>query len=355
MSFIAWAPIGSNAESVQLGSPYVRNDSHLIAPGEDFTVRLTTISKSVVSEYRERMEAGKYGNDYFCLLSHFGIGSNGNQKPSTSINHIARHDSLRSDVLSLWGENIRFIKDYRDKGADGNSGKIYISTSAMCQGLGKSKLDDIRTAYNQTSGLVGRFAPWITPYTSVGALAIDGILAILKKLREKKGECIEAALSLYPASMQSPLPFGDAYLQKGSYIFFYEDLTNSEASELFLHQSGQVVKRANSEVRIPPYCVINIVEGIIDAPSEIISRAIAVDIIEKYQKQHELTLGGVNGSMDLLLEGLQKIGDSYYYISQINRFKELARKGEARSEIETARMHEIKAELESRFEHIKMV
>jgi hypothetical protein len=108
-------------------------------------------------------------------------------------------------------------------------------------------------------------------------------------------------------------------------------------------------------MRIPPYVVINIVEGIIDAPSEIISRAAAVDILEKYQKQYSLDPNSGTSSMNLLLEGLQKIWDSYYYISQINRYRELASKGDRRSERETARMNEIKAEIEDRFTQIKLV
>jgi hypothetical protein len=355
MTTIAWAPIGSSDETVQLSSPYIRHDSHLIKPGEDFTVRLTTISKSVLDKYRDLMYAGRYGNDFFCLLSQFGIGSNGGEKPSTSINYVARQDSLSHDILSLWGENIRFIKDYRDQGSDGSAGRVFIGTSAFCQGIGRSSLDNIREAYNQVASVVGRFAPWLTPYTTVGSLAVDGVSTILKKLRDNKSECVESNISLYPGSIDRPLPFGDAYLQRGTYIFFYEDLSASEVSELFLARTGQIVARSNSSTRIPPYVVINIVEGIIDAPSEIISRAAAVDILEKYQKQYSLDPNNGTSSMNVLLEGLQKIGDSYYYISQINRFRELASKRDHRSERETARMNEIKAEIEARFSQIKLV
>ena len=355
MATIAWAPIGSPDATVQLGSPYIRNDSHIIKPGEDFTVRLSTISKTVLDHYRDIMYAGKFGNDYFCLLSHFGIGSNGGEKPSTSINFVARQDSLDSDVLSLWGENIRFIKDYRDRGSEGSAGRIYIGTSAFCQGIGHSSLDNIREAYNQVSSIAGRFAPWLTPYTTVGGLAIEGVSTILKKLRDHKSECVESALTLYPGSIDSPLPFGDAYLQRGSYIFFYEDLSNAEIAELFLTRSGQIVTKTDNMTIVPPYVVINIADGIIDAPSEILSRAVAVDILEKYQQQYSLDSNSSPASMNLLLEGLQKIGDSYYYISRINRYRELASKGDRRSQKEAARMDEIRSEIETRFSQIKMV
>lgn len=355
MATVAWAPIGSSDDTVQLSSPYIRHDSHLIKPGEDFTVRLTTISKTILDKYGDRMCAGKFGNDYFCLLSQFGIGSNGGEKPSTSINYVAKQDSLNHDVLSLWGENIRFIKDYRDRGTDGNTGRIFVGTSAFCQGIGRSNLDNIREAYNQVSSIVGRFAPWLTPYTTVGGLAADGVATILKKLRDNKSECIESTLSLYPGSVDSPLPFGDAYLQRGSFVFFYEDISNSEVSDLFLSRSGQIVTRNNNARIVPPYVVINIVEGVIDAPSEILSRAAAVDILEKYQKQYSLDSNGTPSSMNLLLEGLQKIGDSYYYISRINRYRELAAKGDRRSQKETDRMSEIQTEIEERFSQVKLI
>jgi hypothetical protein len=300
------------------------------------------------------MYAGRFGNDYFCLLSHFGIGTNGGDKPSTTINYVARQDLISSDVLSLWGENIRFIKDYRDKGTDGNVGRVFIGTSAFCQGLGRSKIENLREAFNQISALVGWFAPWLAPYTTVGALAIDGVSTVLKKLVDNQSECIVSELSVYPGSISSPLPRGDAYLQTGSYVFFYENVPETEMADMFLSRPGQVVKMAANDVPIPPYTVINIVDGIIDAPSEIQSRATAVDILEKYQSRYSLDPRLGNGSMSLLTEGLQKIGDSYYYISSIRRYMDLASKGDGRSSRETTRMNEIKAEIESRFPQVKL-
>jgi hypothetical protein len=355
MTKVAWAPIEFLGQSVPLGSPYVSNDSHLIMPSQDFTVRLTTISKSVLDEYGARMLRGQYGNDYFCTLSHFGIGGNEGNKPSTSINYVAKENSVNSDILSFWGENIRFIKDYRDKGTDGNAGRVYLGTSCLCQGIGTSNIDSIREAYNQITALIGRFAPWITPYTTVGGLAIDGISNILRKLVNLKSECVESELSLYPGSIGAPLPSGDAYLQRGSYVFFFEDLANPEIADLFLERSGQVVKKAGSSTRIPPYLVINIVDGIIDAPSEIFSRAVAVDILEKYQSRYSLESTANGPQMNIFAEGLKKIGESYYYTSRINRYTELLSKGGNRSPEEAERMNEIKAEIETTFPKIQLL
>jgi hypothetical protein len=301
------------------------------------------------------MLRGKFGNHFFSVMSHFGIGSGGENKASNSINHVVKESQVRSDILSFWGENIRFIKDYRDLGTNGNAGKVYIGTSCFCQGLGKSSLDSIHDAHQQISSTIGRFAPWLTPYTTVGSAAIDGVIMILKKLIDNRSECLESNLSLFPGSLAAPLPRGDAYLQRGSYIFFFDDLVPlNDVTNFFLTQEGTVVKRANDPDPIPPYVVINIVDGIQDAPSEVFSKAVAVDILEKYQARYGLNPSNAGSSMPLLLEGLQKIGDSYYYMTRIDRYKELVAKGNRRSEQETARMNDIKAEIEGRFPQLKL-
>ena len=55
MATVAWGPSDSTDETVQLGSPYLPDASHLIRPSDDFTVRLTTILKSILDHYGERM------------------------------------------------------------------------------------------------------------------------------------------------------------------------------------------------------------------------------------------------------------------------------------------------------------
>jgi hypothetical protein len=355
MATIGWAPIGSPEQAVQLQSPYIANDSHLIRPSQDFTVRYTTISRSILSDYGDLMLRGRFGNDYFCVMSHFGIGSGGENKSSLAMNHVTRESQVNSDILSFWGENIRFIQDYRDLGTNGNAGRIYIGTSCFCQSLGKSSIDNLREAHQQVSQIIGRFAPWLTPYTTVGSLAVDGVLSILKKIIDHKSECVESSLSLFPGSLPVPLPRGDAYLQLGSYVFLFDQMQEKiNIEELFLTREGTVVKRANSPGKIPPYVVINIVDGIQDAPGEVFSKAVAVDILEKYQARYSLNPQNSSSLMPLLLDSLQKIGDAYHYISRIDRYKELLAKGSKRSEKETARMSEIRKEIEAKFPQVKL-
>jgi len=179
MAQTAFVPVTSSSESQPLKSPYDKHPAALVEPGQDFTVRLTTISKSILDKYGNRMFRGQYDNDYFALLTHFGIGHNGDGKPSTSINHVAKENSVSKDILSLWAENIRFIKDYRAIGTDGDAGKVYIGTTAMCQSLGKSSVVNVLEAFKQVVDIVGRIVPWPTSYTTVGKVAATAISSAL--------------------------------------------------------------------------------------------------------------------------------------------------------------------------------
>jgi len=124
---------------------------------------------------------------------------------------------------------------------------------------------------------------------------------------------------------------------------------------LHLTPSGEVVQSGGSGISIPPYIVINIADGIIDAPSsEAITKAVAVDILEKYDSRfnypsdEELAQGA-----STIFQGLQKIGESYYFMSRIKRFEELKSKAN-KSTGEIQRMNDLKQEIESTFESIKL-
>lgn len=351
MATIARANIGTGTQP--LLSPYVPSDSALIRPSEDFTVRITTISKSVLDEYRDKMKAGQFGNNYFCLLSHFGIGSNGgNTMPSRSINLVELIDNVNDNILDLWGRNIRWIRDYKDKGADGESGSIYIGTSAFCQGIGPSPLQQIYDAFTQVSSVVGRFDPALVPYTTAANLALKGIIQIVNKLTDNPDEVVNARITLFPSTLGHPLPPGDAYLQRGSYVFFFE---NTSLENLHITDTGEVVASQGTNAIIPPYVVINIVDGIDAAPSsEALNRAVANDILNKYDKRFSLPTDlNSSSTFSSFAEGLQKIGDSYYFLSQIKRFEEL-RKKTNKTDTEIDRMNTIKSEIESMFPSLKI-
>ena len=355
MAQTAFVPVTSSSESQPLKSPYDKHPAALVEPGQDFTVRLTTISKSILDKYGNRMFRGQYDNDYFALLTHFGIGHNGDGKPSTSINHVAKENSVSKDILSLWAENIRFIKDYRAIGTDGDAGKVYIGTTAMCQSLGKSSVDNVLEASKQVVDLVGRFVPWLTPYTTVGKVAAEGVAYLLKKIINNHSQCITSQLSLYPATLDTPLPQGDAYLQQGSYVLFFEDVKPADISSLSLTREGELVATQRSGISVPPYTVINLVDGIVDGPSEVFQKSVAVDVLEKYENRNDFISSSNSRSQSLsfLAEGLQKVGESYYYMRQIRRYHELYN-NRHRSQKEDLRMASIKEEIESAYPTLKM-
>lgn len=340
------------AGTAPLMSPYIVHEPSLIHPSEDFTVRLTTISKSVLTKYSNIMKAGKKGNQYFCLMSHFGIGSNGNMMPSDSINFVEDINQINSNILSMWGENIRFIRDYRDVGSDGMAGRVYIGTSAFCQSIGQTPLDILQQAYTQVSSLVGRFAPELAPFTTAGNLALGGIINIVDKLSHNPSEVIKSQISLYPVS-QGALPHGDAYLQRGSYAFFFE---NTDINKFVMTASGEIVPSQINGEEPPPYVVINIAQGLVDAPSsEALTKAVGLDIFEKYNHQFglpEKPSKAAEGTV--LLDGLQKVGESYYLFSRLRRYEELRKKNN-RSVQENERMNALQLEIQTEYPSIKLV
>ncbi len=339
----------TNASTNPLGSPYEASPKDLILPGEDFTVRITTISKSILDDYGEYMQrGGRWHNDHFVLMSHFGIGSNQGEMPSTAINYVEACDRIDNNILSFWGENIRWIEDYRDVGSNGNAGRVYIGTSAFCQNLGSSPLQSIRRTFTEVTSLVGRFAPALAPYASAATTVLRGVVNLADKLRRHPGEVKTSQLSLYPAT-QGSLPPGDAYLQRGSYVFFFEDV---DTSELFLTPSGEVVARQGFHGRIPPYVVINIVPDLVDAPaSEMLDRSVALDLLEKYDSRFGLPRHGEQedaGSGSSLKEGLQTIGKAYRLQSKLQRLTDL-RHRRSLLPSETVRIQRLVQELQKAF------
>lgn len=337
---VARANVGSGAQP--LVSPYVPNDPDIIKPSDDFTVQLTTISKSVLDRYGSKMQRGKWGNDYFVVMSHFGIGGNSGNMPSKIVNYVEREEQVNADILSFWGENIRWVEDYRDKGSDGNAGRIYLGTSAFCQGIGQSPIDAIKTSFGEVCDLVGRFAPALVPYTAVASQALDGIINIVKKFVENPNEVVKSQITLFPKTA-GRLPAGNAYLQRGSYVLFFEE---TEIKNLHLTEQGRVEPSNGFTGDIPPYIVANIEDGLIDAPdSEALNKAVGLDIMEKYEQRFSLPTDPQQAMLGTsIIDGLSKIGESYRVYIKLLRYNELKGKSN-RTEAEQKRLDSIKEEL----------
>ncbi len=335
-----------NQSSQPLRSPYEAHGPDLIQPGDDFTVQATTISQSILEVYGQKMKKQQFGNDYFILMSHFGIGSNQGELPSNTINLVEPCAQIRANILSFWGENIRWIQDYRDRGRDGNAGRVYIGTSAFCQGIGPTPLEAIRKTFQEVTSLVGRFSPALAPYVSVANQALDGVVRIADKLKRNPGEIVTSRITLYPETMGT-LPAGNAYLQRGSYVLFFDE---TPIDHLFLTPSGEVVANNQFEGTIPPYVVVNIVDGLIDAPdSEALDKSVALDLIEKYDSRFGLPRHASDtGSGTSLNEGLATIGKSYRVLAMLHRFAELNGKPDPLAS-EQARISKLRQELQAEF------
>jgi hypothetical protein len=155
-------------------------------------------------------KGGRWHNDHFVLMSHFGIGSNQGEMPSTAINFVEACDRIEDTILSFWGENIRWIEDYRDVGSNGNAGRVYIGTSAFCQNLGPSPLQSIRDTFTEVAHLVGRFAPALAPYASTASKAyrLQAKLQRLADLRSRPSllSSETACLQWLAQELQSAFP-----------------------------------------------------------------------------------------------------------------------------------------------------
>ena len=305
-------------------SPYVSEANDLIQPGEDFTVLLTHISRSLLQNYRGVMKAGEHGNHHFVVISQFGIGSNGGQMPSKTINHIQPVDSIKADIHSFWGEKIHWVEDYRDTGRDGQAGRVFIAVSAFCQNLGNDSAESsIRRVAARVVGAVGRFVPGVSSAFAVAGPAMVGLASIAKKMLEIQKEVKTSTITLYPGSRGELLP-GDAYLQRGSYVLFFEE---TEIDDYQLLPSGQVEPIAGRGAADPPaYVVVNIVNELIDASSSaMVDKSVALDILEAHYQRY-----GLAGVMDQapggggLVDGLEKLGGAYRLKAHLVRFEELS-------------------------------
>lgn len=322
---VGWVPALGQVQTLR--SPFERDEGSLVRAAEDFTVRLTHISKSLFHNYKEQMQAdGRHHNDDFIVMTEFGIGSHGGGKPSKSINLVESIDAITSDIMSFWGENIRWVEDYQDQGSGENTGRIYLSCSACCQNINGTRTS-LGDAASQVVGVVGRFVPALSPV----AAAVQGIKAIAEKFTHSRfqGEVKRSTITLYPGTTGIN-PHGDAYLHYGSYVLFFEDV---DISQYQILPSGKVEAIAGSsavpQLREAAYVVINIVPGLFDAPSqETLNNAVALDILEEFDDRYGLQSLSEAGKAQnpSVVNGLSRLGEAYRFKSKLTRYRELSQK-----------------------------
>lgn len=287
----------------------------VITPAEDFTISINTISKELYSRYSDRYLAGRYNNNYFIVLSRIGIGDQA--QPITKLNFLEHIDNMDQDFSDIWAENIVVVDDYAQ---DGNPQRIYISFHAFCQDLGDSSLSDMKKAANQIKNSVGSVFPALMPFTDIGKAVITGVKNIFFKLEKHVGESKKVEFNLYPRIDRTENIPGEAPLQEGSYIIFFED-TNIES--LYLDSAG-IVRSSTSEP-IPPYIVVNIKKGKRLAPGSLDIKA-ATEVLSKYEENYGYVLpesSDTKGNASGFLGALQELGRSHRIIQALERHRQL--------------------------------
>lgn len=342
---VARVPIGQT----NLISPYMldQNKDAIIRPAEDFTVRITTISEQLYKKYKDNYKADKYHNDYFILLSQTGLGNQ--NKPNLRLHYVENIKLINQDILNLWAENVRTIEDYRDQkdGEGGYAGRLYLSFHSFCQDLGGSHLNNIKSVVDELINLTGLVAPTLVPYTSVASIALQGINNIISKFVNFTSELKSTGINLYPYTAKGDLPPGDAYLQTGSYILFFEP---TEIAHLQLAPNGVVESSNNQPVN--PYIVVNIIKGITLAPDKL-DINVAQEILEKYQQDYGYPLPKDKQNNDYV-DGLKQLGESYRWTKKVERYYQLKKKGDNRTPEELSKMNQLQQEIEAKFPNLEL-
>ena len=329
--------------SVHIGpllDPFQIDPAAIIHPAEDFTISINTISKELYGRYAGSYLAGKYNNDYFVLLSRIGIGNP--SQPTTKLNFLEHIRDMDQDYTDIWAENVAIVDDY---GKTDGTQRLYISFHAFCQDLGGSPIADIKEAGNNILSLTGSIFPTLMPLTSLGGAIATGVKNIFSKLSTKTGECKKVEFNLYPVTDRSEQIPGEAPLQEGSYILFFES-TNLES--LYLDSSGLV--RSSTEKPINPYLVVNIKKGKRLAPGNLDINA-ATEVLSRHQTNYGYLLpGGANqqpGSNGML-GALQEFGQSYRIVDAMKRYYQLKTQP-IRSIAENTKLTELSQTLKSHF------
>jgi hypothetical protein len=336
-----FTPSKNNIQSGPLLDPFQLdpNPNAIIRPAEDFTITINTLSQSLYSKYKDNYLAGKFDNDYFILLSRIGIGDQ--TQPITKLNFLEHIRDMNRDYTDIWAENVAIIEDYRK---DDSAQRIFLSFHAFCQDLGETNLADMKTAGDRILKLTGSIFPTLMPFTAIGQTVVNGIQNMFSKLATKSGECKKVEFSLYPVIDPTELIPGEAPLQEGSYIIFFED---TPIDKLSLDSSGIVRSQTNSP--IPPYLVINIKKGKYLAPNSL-NVSTATEILSHYQKTYSYLLpgGSKQSSSEGFLDALDALGQSQRIVQSLERYYQLKGKSD-RTPAEETKLKDLLTTLKTHF------
>jgi hypothetical protein len=329
-------------EGIVLQSPYIQDNQAIIKEAQDVTVSITTIAGSLFSKYRDFYRADDFGNDHFAVLSSSGLGNANNKLANVKVHHIKSYAKLKSDIEgvppaepdigTIYAENVMIIEDYR---SNGKQERLYLAFHAFCQDLENTPLEKLVKAISSVGGFTGGLAPF-----SLISNVASGVNNLFRKIQEIEHEVKTVEFGLYPAMAEkSPAP-GDAPLQTGTYIFFFE-LTDIIGLRLY---SDGVVKSDTGKV-INPYVVVNIKPEVILAPDEL-STSAAIAVLEGFQSGPEFS---AKGSEAPYFAALKELGKSYRLAEQTRRYFVLKQKGNGRTPEENTKFATIVAALKQDF------
>jgi hypothetical protein len=118
----------------------------------------------------------------------------------------------------------------------------------------------VRDSLNTVLKGAGFIFPALVPFTTVGKVAVDGVNRLLKKPIEIQGETKTIEFALYPVEDDKRVIPGEAPLQTGAYVLFFEQ---TDFTTLKMERDG-TIKSVSS-----PYIVINVKPGITLAPEKL--------------------------------------------------------------------------------------
>jgi hypothetical protein len=311
---------------MELLDPYKLDTEAVIKAAEDFTVSINTISQSLYAKYKDYYKAGEFGNDHFILLSNVGLGKV--DKPTMKLHLAKRIQTVNSDIKDIWADNVEVIEDYA---SNGEKPRLFLAFHAFCQGLGGTRTDDLKTSLTEISSLVGSMIPVLAPFTSIGRVVVNGINNIFNKQLNIKTEVKDVEFALFPADgMVAPIP-GEAPLQTGLYVFFFEPVNFT---------SLKLKSDATIDGVDIPYIVLTIKRGVILAPKQI-NTSVAARVLDDFQINYGFPLPSDRGSNTRFFDALEEFGRSIRLGQQIARYFELKRKGKERTSEEEERFKKL--------------
>lgn len=313
-------------EGAALMDAYELDENAVIKPAEKFTVTINTVSRSLFEKYRSHYRAGEFGNDYFALLSSVGLGNP--KAPTLKLHLLENIKKIDNDWTTIWGETIETIEDYSTE--EGEQ-RLFLAFHTLCQSIGSAtQQQGVFDSLSEILTTTGSIFPALTPFTTIGRVAVSGLNNILNKQLNNSGETKEITFAWYPAAIHQGVIPGEAPLQTGAYIFFFEP---TDFAVLKLKRDGTINNAPN------PYIVVNVKRGITLAPKQL-DTAAGAQVLSAFQANHGYPLTADKSSTIGSLSALSEFGRSYRLGQQMIRYFNLKQK-EKRTDEEESRLTQL--------------